>query len=771
MSQDDDGQLRRDALEYHESPQPGKFEITPTKPLSSQRELALAYSPGVAEPAKEIAEDPLEVYRYTNRRNLVCVLSDGSATLGLGDVGPLAAKPVMEGKAVLFKHLAAVDSVDIELDVDSTDEFVQCAKALEPTFSAINLEDIGSPACFEIEERLREEMEIPVFHDDQHGTAIITGAALLNALDIQGKSIEDVEIVFAGAGAAGIATANMYCSLGAKRENITMCDVHGVIYEGRQEGMNPYVERYARDTEMRTLEEAIAGADVLVGVSVGGIVSQEMVASMADNPVIFALANPEPEIGYPEAMAVRDDLIMATGRSDAPNQVNNVLGFPFIFRGAIDVSATHINEEMKIAAVHALAKLAREEVPEVVSKAYGEDYFVFGPEYIIPKPFDPRVLLRVAPAVAEAACESGVARRPFDDTRNTRTYRETLERLQSESKGFIRRLMNKAKGSDVPKRLAFPEGEDPKIIRAAQVLVEEGLAEPVLMGDPETIGRKARKLDLSLEGIQLLDHFDDPKYDEMAQAYYELRRRKGVTYTDAKSAMKHREKYGLMMLRTGRVDGLLAGVSKAYREIARPAFEIIGVEEQVEHASGAYIVMSDDGIKFFADTTVNISPDAETLAETALNTAELALAFDMTPRLAMLSYSNFGTSQHRYARQVAEATRLVKERHPELEIDGEMQVDVALNEQLREETFEFAEISDNANVFIFPNLDAGNIAYQMMDQLAGAEVIGPILLGMQQPVNVIALGAPVSSIVNLSVITILKSQIGESVELARDAAE
>jgi len=757
MTQDSDDTIRPDeALEYHEKPQPGKFEIRPTKPLSTQRELSLAYTPGVAEPCREIAEDPVAAYRYTNRRNQVCVLSDGSATLGLGDIGPLACKPVMEGKAVLFKHLADIDAVDVELDVDGIEEFISCAEAIAPTYGAINLEDIASPACFEIERRLKEAVDIPIFHDDQHGTAIITGAALLNALDLQDKALDEVEIVFAGAGAAAIATADLYVALGVERDNITMTDSRGVVHEGRQEAMDEYKAAYARPTDDRTLAEAMEGADVFIGCATGGIVSREMVASMADRPVIFALANPDPEIAYPDAMEVRDDLIMATGRSDFPNQVNNVLGFPFIFRGAVDVAATAINQEMKVAAVKALADLAREEVPEVVTQAYGEDYFVFGPDYIIPKPFDPRVLLRVSPAVAEAASESGVARQPIESVQN---YRERLERLQSESKALIRRLINKAKRD--PQRIVFPEGTEDKILRAAQVLVDENIADPVLLGPEDEIRRRADKIDIDLEAIELLDHYDDEQFDEMVEEFYELRRREGVTRADAESAMRNPEHFGLMMVRKGRADGFLSGVTRPYIEILRPALEIVGVQEQFNRAAGTYIVMSDEGAKFFADATVNIGPDAETLAEIAINTADLARAFDLTPRVSMLSYSNFGSSDHHCARQMARATEIVKQRKPDLEVDGEMQVDVALDDELRESTFGFTDLSEDANVFIFPNLDAGNIAYKMMQHLAGAEVIGPILLGMDKPVNVIALGSSVSSIVNLTVITALKSLVDE----------
>jgi malate dehydrogenase (oxaloacetate-decarboxylating)(NADP+) len=754
MSQDKDAKIREgEALEYHEKPRPGKFEIEPTKPLSTQRELSLAYTPGVAEPCREIAADPEASFRYTNRGNLVGVVSDGSATLGLGDIGPLASKPVMEGKAVLFKHLAGVDAFDIELDVDDVDALVACAAAMEPTFGGINLEDIAAPECFEVEERLRDKMSIPVFHDDQHGTAIITAAALLNALQLQEKSIEDIDVVFAGAGAAGIACARLYHSLGVPIERITMVDIDGVIHAGRDGALNKYMRPFAHETDKRTLGEALEGADVFVGVSAGGIVSQEMVASMAERPIIFALANPNPEITYPEAMEVRDDLIMATGRSDYPNQVNNVLGFPFIFRGALDVAATTINEEMKKAAVEAIAELAQEEVPEVVSRAYGEEYFTFGPEYIIPKAFDPRALLRIAPAVARAAGESGVARRPIEDME---AYCETLERLQSKSKALVRRLINKAKND--PRRILLPEGGHDSILRAAQILVDEGIAHPVLLGDIDRITGRADELDIDLTGVELFDHRQDPRYDEMVQAYYERRQRHGVTENEAYSIMKHREPYAMMMVECGRADGVVSGVKKAYKESLRPALEIIGVEEDIERASGAYIVVSETGIKFFADTTVNIEPDANTLAEIAINASDLATAFDIEPRVAMLSYSNFGTSDHPMARKVSRAARILKEMRPDLPSDGEMQVEAALDADLRERDFGFSTLEGAANVLVFPDLDAGNIAYKLMYKLGEAEVIGPVLLGMAKPVNVLQRACSVSSIVNLTVITVLKSQ-------------
>ncbi len=742
-----------EALRYHEHPRPGKLEINPTKSLSSQRDLSMAYTPGVAAPCRAIADDPLASFRYTNRGNLVAVITNGSATLGLGNIGPLAAKPVMEGKAVLFKHLAGVDAFDLEVDIDNVDTFVDTVRALAPSFGGVNLEDIAAPACFEIERRLREEIDIPVFHDDQHGTAIITGAALLNALELQEKDIREIRVVFSGAGAAGVACAKLYQSLGVRHENIIFCDSKGVIHTGR-DNLNAQKQEFAKDTELRTLAEAMDGADVFVGVSVAGLVTREMVASMAERPIIFALANPDPEIPYPDAMEVRDDLIMATGRSDFPNQVNNVLGFPFIFRGALDVAARGITEEMKLAAVHALADLAREEVHEAVSAAYGERMFSFGPEYIIPKPFDPRALLRVAPAVARAAMESGVARHPIEDFE---AYCAKLERIQSESKALIRDLINKARRD--PKRIIFPEGEDHQILRAASILVEESIARPVLMGDAECIRSRAAQHDIDLERLEIFDPNDDDEREEMIRCYYELRQRKGVTLAEARSRMNQPEYYAMMMLQCGRVDGVVSGLTKAYQESIRPALRIVGVADGVHAAAGAYVVVTrNHGVKFFADTTVNIDPDARTLAEIALETSELAEAMEFRPKIAMLSYSAFGTSRHPQASKVAEATQILRERRPDLEIDGEMQVDAALDPELRRKTFGFSELEGEANVLIFPNLDAGNIAYKLMGHLGDAELIGPILLGMKKPVNVLQRGASVSSIVNLTVLTVLNAQ-------------
>ena len=769
MSQPKDANFRpKDALDYHEFPRPGKLEIEPTKPLSTQRDLSLAYSPGVAEPCREIVRDPLNAYRYTNRGNLVGVVTNGSATLGLGNTGGLAAKPVMEGKAVLFKTLAGVDAYDIELDTQDPEVIIQCVRAMEPTFGGINLEDIAAPDCFYIEERLRECLQIPVFHDDQHGTAIITGAALLNALELQRKNIADVRVVFSGAGAAGIACARLYETLGVRREHITLCDIDGVVYEGRPGRMNAYLAHFARpaDWAQRTLSEALVGADVFVGLSVGGLVTQAMVQSMAPGPIIFALANPEPEIRYEDALSARPDAIVATGRSDHPNQVNNVLCFPYIFRGALDVGATKIDEHMKIAAVRAIAKLAREDVPDIVQAAYGGQRLKFGPHYIIPKPTDPRALLRIASAVALAASEQGLARMPitFEDVP---AYRERLERLQGASKGFVRELIHKAQSSPRPKRVAFPEGTEPKILQAAQILLQEKIATPVLMGYEHLIRERAQELDIDLTGAEIFDIFQDPEHETLVTRYHQLRARKGVTLAQARTIMRHREPYAMMLLQLGRVDGVVSGLTKPYAETLAPALEIVGVREGISRACGIFIVLTrQHGIKFFADATVNVAPDAESLVEIAHSAAELARSFDIEPHVAMLSYSNFGSSRHEAARMVAHATRQLKQRYPTLEVDGELQVDVAVDEELRAAQFGFSELTSDANVFVFPDLNAGNIGYKLLHRLGQAEIIGPILAGMRAPVNVLQLECSVSMVVNLTVITCLQA---DQLEQARQA--
>ncbi|NUN16217.1 MAG: NADP-dependent malic enzyme [Myxococcales bacterium] len=754
MSQEKWTTLRKkDALDYHALPRPGKLEISPTKPLADQRDLALAYSPGVAEPARAIAANPADVFRYTNRGNLVGVVTNGTATLGLGNVGPLAAKPVMEGKAVLFKVLAGIDAYDVELATTDPEVVITCVRALEPTFGGINLEDISAPACFYIEEQLRKTMEIPVFHDDQHGTAIITGAALLNALELQEKRLEDVRVVFSGAGAAAVACARLYVSLGVRIENILMCDIFGVLYKGRKEEMDRYREPFARETPHRTLAQAMVGADVFVGLSVGGIVTQDMVKTMADRPIIFALANPDPEISYSDVTAVRSDAIIATGRSDFPNQVNNVLGFPFMFRGALDVAAKTINEEMKIAAVKAIATLAHEEVPDVVAHAYGSSRFHYGKDYVIPKPFDPRALLRVAPAVAQAAMDSGVARKPLDDLV---AYRERLERTQSAAKGLIRQLINK--GVKRGARLCFPEGDEESILRAAQILLDEKIAVPVLLGNRERILQRAEEFDLDLDRAEIICPEDQPDWEQMVAELHKLRHRKGIGRETARSLLRKREYAAMMLLRMGRVDGVLSGVTKPYKESIRPALEIIGVDESVARATGMHIVVTrHHGVKLFADTTVHVSPDAETLARVAITAADAAISLDIHPRIAMLSFSNFGTSRSPDASKVALATRLVKQWRPDLEVDGEMQLEVAVNAELRTEKFPFCTLTEDANVLIFPDLNSGNIGYKLMAELAGAEVIGPLLLGMKQPVNVMQYACSVQSIVHLAVITSLQA--------------
>lgn len=741
---------KKDALEYHEFPQPGKFEIVPTKPLSTQRDLALAYSPGVAEPCRAIVENPDDVFRYTNKGNLVAVISNGTATLGLGDIGPLACKPVMEGKAVLFKSLAGIDTFDIELDAKDPDIFIQCVRAMEPTFGAINLEDIKAPECFYIEEQLRSSMNIPVFHDDQHGTAIIVAAALINALLLQEKKIDAVKIVFSGAGAAATACARLFCSLGAKVEHVIMTDIEGVVHSDR-ENLDEWRRYFAKETSHRTLTDVIAGADVFVGLSAGGIMSQDMVRSMADHAIVFALANPDPEIAYPDAIEVRPDIVMATGRTDFPNQVNNVLGFPFLFRGALDVGARSITEAMKIAAVDAIAALAREEVPESVLQAYGTERLGFGREYIIPKPFDPRVLLRVAPAVAQAAVDSGVARRPIKDMQ---VYRDKLEASQALSKGIMRFLIRKARRS--PKRILFPEGGQDKILHAAQILVDEQIAVPVLMGDVARIRARARELDIDLKGAEFCDPTTDPEYDAMLEAFYRKRQRRGISRDEARARLRHRETYGMIMLDQGRADGLVSGITKNYGEVLRPGLEVVGT--RLPKAFGVHIVLTKAGPLFFADTTVNINPDANTLAQIAIHTADFARSLDVTPRIAMLSFSNFGQSDHEFAKKVAQATAIVQQKRPDLQVDGEMQVDPALDARFRETTFDFSQLEGGANILVFPLLDASNIAYKLMRHVGGAEVIGPILLGMNKPMNIIDRAGSVASIVNLAVMTVIEAQ-------------
>lgn len=743
--------LRDDALDYHARLRPGKLAIQITKPFATQRDLSLAYTPGVAEPVREIAENPLEAYRYTAKGNLVAVVSNGTAVLGLGDVGALASKPVMEGKAVLFKRFADVDVFDIEVDARDPEEFVRIVRALAPTFGGINLEDIRAPDCFWIEQRLREELDIPVFHDDQHGTAIIVGAALLNALELAGKAIDRIRVVISGAGASAIACAEFFLLLGMRREQMVLVDTKGVVFRGRQEGMNPYKERFAADTKARTLAEAMVGADVFIGLSAPGIVTGDMVRSMAEWPIVFALANPDPEIPYEEARAARSDALVATGRSDYPNQVNNVLGFPFIFRGALDVRARAINEEMKLAACHALAALAKQEVPDSVLRAYGLDRLAFGPDYLIPKPLDPRVALWVAPAVAEAAMRTGVARRMVD----LEAYREELARRLVRGREVMGIVYHKARRA--PKRIVFSEGEEPKILRAAAILLQEGIAQPVLVGREETV--RARMEGLGIAGpMEVVDPDRSPARETYAQELYRLRHRKGVTLREARTLIRQPNYFGAMMVRQGDADGFVAGLTYHYPDVIRPALHVIGPAPGVTRVAGLYLMILEGRAYLFADPTVNIDPTEEELAEIAIMAADKAREFDLQPRVAMISFSNFGSTRHPRSEKVARATRLVKECRPELMVDGEMMADVALSPELRAEDYPFSALVGEANVLVFPSLEAANVAYKLVQRLGGAVAVGPILMGMAKPVHVLSRGAEVTDVVNIAAIAVVDAQ-------------
>ena len=747
--------LDDDAREYHRQDPPGKIEISTTKPTNTQRDLSLAYSPGVAAPCRDIAADPETVFEYTAKGNMVAVVSNGSAVLGLGDIGAAASKPVMEGKGVLFKRFADIDVFDIELDIDDVDPFCAAVSAMEPTFGGINLEDIKAPECFEIEERLRDEMDIPVFHDDQHGTAIISGAALLNATDILEKDLADLDIVFSGAGASAIATARFYVSLGARRENITMCDSSGIITEDRAAAgdVNEYKREFASSGGGGTLADAMAGADVFVGLSVGGIVSQEMVRSMAPNPILFAMANPDPEITYEAAKNAREDtVIMATGRSDYPNMVNNVLGFPFLFRGALDVRATEINEEMKRAAATALAELARKDVPDAVVKAYGDDPLQFGPDYVIPKPLDPRVLFEVAPAVAQAAMDAGCARTDID----TDQYREQLEARLGKSREMMRVVLNKAKND--PKRIALAEGTDEKMIRAAYQLSEQGIAEPVLLGDADEIARTADEL-----GLSFRPEIVDPTQRDVS-AYgdrlYELRKRKGVTRREANDLVRRDTNYlGSVMVKSGDADAMLTGLTHHYPSALRPPLRVIGSAADTDTVAGVYMLTFKNRVVFCADTTVNQDPDSETLAEITRHTADLARRFNVEPRAAVLSYSNFGSVENEGTRKPREAVELLHDDESvDFSVDGEMQADTAVVDEILNGTYEFSELEEAANVLVFPNLEAGNIGYKLLQRLGGAEAIGPMLVGMDEPVHVLQRGDEVKDIVNLAGVAVVDAQ-------------
>ncbi|MGB2635222.1 MAG: NADP-dependent malic enzyme [Candidatus Acidiferrum sp.] len=754
---------KSEALAYHLGARPGKIEVTPTKPCRTQRDLSLAYTPGVAEPCLEIAKEPGDAYKYTAKGNLVAVVSNGTAVLGLGNIGALAGKPVMEGKGVLFKRFADVDVFDLEVNSTNPDDVIKVCQLLEPTFGGINLEDIKAPECFYIEETLKRTMKIPVFHDDQHGTAIISGAALLNALELVGKSISQVRMVVNGSGAAGIACAEHYVRLGVKRENITLADTKGVVYEGRTEGMNPYKARFARQTEWRTLSDVVSGADVLVGLSAKGAFTAEMLRSMAPRPIVFAMANPDPELTYEEALAARKDVIIATGRSDFPNQVNNVLGFPFIFRGALDVHATAINEEMKLAATKALAALAKEDVPDSVCHAYGVDRIRFGPDYIIPKPFDPRVLVWEASAVARAAMATGVAQTPVD----LGEYRERLERLLGKAHEVMRTIIRKAAAR--PRRVVFPEGDSERVLRAAHILIEENIAQPILLGDEKVIQAKANDLSVALDKIKVIYPQAWPKREEFVQALYELRQRHGVTLSEAHELINNRTLFGALMVKLGEADALLGGVDKHFPDTIRPALQVIKPRPGLHRVSGLYVVVTRRGDMYFlADCTVNIEPSAEDLAEIALCAAQTAKRFDVTPRVAMLSFSNFGSTKHPLAAKVQRAVQLVKDADPELMIDGEMMADTAIAPEIIEEAYPFSKLKGGANVLVFPDLTSANTCYKLLRRIGGAETIGPILMGMSKPVHVLQWDAEVEEIVNMAAIAVVDAH---ETEVQRKVAE
>ena len=748
---------KEEALRYHAEPRPGKLEVRPTKAYSTQKDLSLAYSPGVAEPCREIEKNPHDVYKYTNKGNLVAVISNGTAVLGLGDIGTLAAKPVMEGKGLLFKVFADIDVFDIEVNTKDIDQFVNTVKAIAGTFGGINLEDIKAPECFEIEKRLVEELDIPVMHDDQHGTAIISNAGLINALELVNKKLEDIKVVVSGAGAAAMACTKLMIKLGAKKENIIMVDSKGVIRKDRTD-LNKYKQEFATDKDIYTLEEAIKGADVFFGLSKGGIVSKEMLRSMADNPIVFAMANPDPEITYEDAMAARDDVIMATGRSDYPNQVNNVLGFPFIFRGALDVYAKKINDEMKIAAVKALADLAKKEVPEYVAQAYNLPNLSFGRNYIIPKPLDHRLITHVAPAVAKAAIESGVARKNITDWDE---YIFNLEKRMGLEKKIIRSIREKAKKSTVS--IVFPEGEHLRIIKAAHEVFSENIANPILLGNKDKILQIAKKYELNLEGIKIIDFLSEEyrhKRDEYAERLWLKRQRKGLTLEEAKELLHNRNYFGAMMVETGDVQGMVSGYSTKYKDAAIAAIHAVGIKPGIKSAAGMYIVMTKKGTYFFADTTVNPNPSAEDLVNNAILAAEEVKKYGIKPVLAMLSYSNFGSvRKSERTKIVQQAVEILHKEHPEIIVDGDLQANIALDKEARDRLFPFNKLKGkNVNVLIFPSLSSGNISYKLLQTIGEAELIGPILLGLNKPIHIVPIDADVREIVNMAAITSIDIQ-------------
>ena len=746
---------KQQALDYHFGTHPGKIEVTPTKPCRTQHDLSLAYTPGVAIPCLEIQANPHDAYKYTGRGNLVAVVTNGTAVLGLGDIGALAGKPVMEGKAVLFKRFADVNVFDIEVNSPDPEDVIKVCQLLEPTFGAINLEDIKAPECFYIEETLKKTMKIPVFHDDQHGTAIISGAALLNALEVAGKNIGKVRVVVNGAGAAGFACAEHYVRLGVKRENVILCDTKGVIYKGRTQGMNPYKERFAIDTSLRTLAEAMENADMFLGLSVKGAITPDMVRSMAPRPIVFAMANPDPEIGYPEAKASRDDVIIATGRSDYPNQVNNVLGFPFIFRGALDVRATVINEEMKLAATRALADLAKEDVPDSVCRAYGVARLEFGADYLIPKPFDPRVLVWESAAVAQAAMETGVAQEHIDIAE----YREQLERHLGKAHEISRMMIQRAVQAK-PKHVVFPEGDNEKILRACHSILEEKIATPILLGNAATIHAKTAELGLDLEGAEIVDPTASALRESYIQELYRLRQRRGVTLTEARTLINDRNIFASMMVHMEDADALVAGVTQHFPETIRPALQIIRVREGLHKVAGCYPMVTLKGeLYFLADTSVNVDPSAEDLVEIALCTAQEARRFDVVPRVAMLSFSSFGSAKHPSCDKVRKAVELLHIADPTLIVDGEIMADAAVSPEMLEQTYPFSSLKGGANVLIFPDLASANIGYKLLKTIGGAETLGPILMGMSRPVHLLARGAEVDEIVSIVAIAVVDARV------------
>lgn len=756
---------RREALIYHAKPQPGKIKIVPTKPYATQRDLALAYSPGVAEPCLEIEKDKENAYKYTSKGNLVAIISNGTAVLGLGDIGPEASKPVMEGKALLFKIFSDIDGVDIEVDTKDVDKFVETVKMIAPTFGGINLEDISAPAAFEIERRLKEELDIPVMHDDQHGTAIISAAALLNALEIAGKKIEEVRIVISGAGAAAVSCTRLYKAFGAKDENIVMLDSKGVIRSDRG-NLSKEKAEFASDRKIDTLDEAMKDADVFVGLSIADIVSPEMLLSMASNPIVFAMANPNPEIDYDLAVKTRKDIIMATGRSDHPNQVNNVLGFPFIFRGALDVRATGINEAMKMAAVKAIAKLAKEPVPEQVNIAYGETRLTFGEDYIIPKPFDPRLIAEIPLAVAKAAMDSGIAKQPIEDWDK---YKEELIRRSGNDNKVVRLLHNRAKVN--PKRIVFAEADHLDVLKAAQIAYEEGIAEPILLGKKETILELKAELEFDAD-VQIIDTKATESKGQRtlyATKFWENRKRKGVTFYYAKAKMRERNYFGSMMVEVGDADGMISGYSRAYPTVVKPVFEVIGRASNVQKAATVNIMVTDKGPLFVADTSININPNAEELADIALMTANVAKTFGFDPVMAMTSYANFGSSNEPNAVKVRKAVEILHAKHPNLVVDGEIQMDFALNKELLQSQFPFSKLAGKkVNTFIFPNLESANITYKLLKELNDADSIGPIMLGLRKSVHILQLGADVDEMVNMTAVAVIDAQEREKRRKAKN---